>query len=119
MSTEMTDQRTGHSERVRDQRIEEVVPLVPPIEILEELPLSDAQEQAVLDHRADVKRVLDRDDDRLLVVVGPCSVHDADAAADYASRLGEQAKDLSEDLLITMRVYFEKPRTTIGWKGLI
>jgi 3-deoxy-7-phosphoheptulonate synthase len=119
MSTEMTDQRTGHSDRVRDQRIEEVVALVPPLEILEELPLSDKQEQAVLDHRAAVKRVLDREDDRLLVVVGPCSVHDADAAAEYAGRLGEQAAELSGDLLIAMRVYFEKPRTTIGWKGLI
>jgi 3-deoxy-7-phosphoheptulonate synthase len=119
MSTEMTDQRTGHSDRVRDQRIEEVVALVPPLEILEELPLSDKQEQAVLDHRAAVKRVLDREDDRLLVVVGPCSVHDADAAAEYAGRLGEQAAELSDDLLIAMRVYFEKPRTTIGWKGLI
>ena len=115
----MTDQRTGHSDRVRDQRIEEVVPLVPPIEILEELPLSDAQQQAVIDHRAAVKKVLDRDDDRLLVVVGPCSVHDADAAADYAKRLSEHAEELSGELLVAMRVYFEKPRTTIGWKGLI
>jgi 3-deoxy-7-phosphoheptulonate synthase len=121
MKMEMVDptEPRGRSERVRDQRIEEVVALVPPLEILEELPLSDAQEEAVLDHRAAVKRVLDREDDRLLVVVGPCSVHDAEAALDYAKRLAQRSEELSADLLIAMRVYFEKPRTTIGWKGLI
>jgi 3-deoxy-7-phosphoheptulonate synthase len=119
MSTEMTDQRTGHSDRVRDQRIEEVVALVPPLEILEELPLSDKQEQAVIDHRAAVKRVLDREDDRLLVVVGPCSIHDDEAAREYGARLAARAAVHADDLHVVMRTYFEKPRSTVGWKGLI
>jgi 3-deoxy-7-phosphoheptulonate synthase len=116
---EMKELPTGQSGRVRDQRIGRVVELVPPAQILEELPLSEGQEEMVLEHRAEVARILDRADDRLLVVVGPCSVHDAEAALDYARRLGAQAAELKADLCIAMRVYFEKPRTTIGWKGLI
>ncbi|HET8593483.1 MAG TPA: 3-deoxy-7-phosphoheptulonate synthase, partial [Solirubrobacterales bacterium] len=77
------------------------------------------REDAVLRHRAEVKSILDRDDDRLLVVVGPCSVHDPEAALDYARRLSAAATELSGDLCVAMRVYFEKPRTTTGWKGLI
>jgi 3-deoxy-7-phosphoheptulonate synthase len=73
----------------------------------------------VIRGRGEVGNVLDAADDRLMVVVGPCSVHDVEAALDYAGRLAETAKGLSEDLLVVMRVYFEKPRTTIGWKGLI
>jgi 3-deoxy-7-phosphoheptulonate synthase len=122
MTIEMTDQtpiHSEHSERVRDRRIERVVPLVAPAEILDELPLSLGQEQAVLDGRAAVNAILNREDDRLLVVVGPCSVHDVDAGLEYAQRLSERATELEDDLLIAMRVYFEKPRTTIGWKGLI
>ncbi len=118
MTIDMTDQ-TRHSDRVRDRRIKEVVPLVSPEQILEELPLSVEQEDTVLRQRAEIARVLDREDDRLLVVVGPCSVHDAEAALEYAERLSRVAGELSDDLLIAMRVYFEKPRTTIGWKGLI
>jgi 3-deoxy-7-phosphoheptulonate synthase len=116
---EMKELPTGQSGRVRDQRIGRVVELVPPAQILEELPLSEAQEEMVLEHRAEVARILDREDDRLLVVVGPCSVHDAAAALEYAQRLGARAAELKGDLCIAMRVYFEKPRTTIGWKGLI
>jgi 3-deoxy-7-phosphoheptulonate synthase len=106
-------------DRVRDQRIERVVPLIPPAQLLTELPLGDEREQAVVRGRTEVAAVLDGADDRLLVVVGPCSVHDVDAALEYARRLSAVAADLSEDLLIAMRVYFEKPRTTTGWKGLI
>ena len=69
--------------------------------------------------RAEVKAILDHADDRLLVVVGPCSVHDVDAAHEYAERLAGKAKELEDDLCVAMRVYFEKPRTTTGWKGLI
>ena len=119
MHLDMTDQQKSHSDRVRDRRIERVVPLVPPAQILEELPLSADQEDAVVARRSEVAGILDRTDDRLLVVVGPCSVHDVAAALEYAQRLASTASDLSDDLLITMRVYFEKPRTTIGWKGLI
>ncbi len=107
------------SDRVRDQRIGDVVSLVPPIEMLEEQPLSPEQEDVVLRGREDVARVVDKADDRLLVVVGPCSVHDSGAALDYAQRLSARATELDDELLIAMRVYFEKPRTTTGWKGMI
>ncbi|HEY8083089.1 MAG TPA: 3-deoxy-7-phosphoheptulonate synthase [Solirubrobacterales bacterium] len=106
-------------DRVRDQRIDRVVELVSPIKLLEDLPLGEEREQSVVRGRDAVEGILRRDDDRLLVVVGPCSVHDVAAALDYAKRLGELAKELDGDLLIAMRVYFEKPRTTTGWKGLI
>jgi 3-deoxy-7-phosphoheptulonate synthase len=119
MNLEMKDLPTGHSSRVRDRRIGRVVELVSPAQIIEDLPLDSGQEDAVISGRADVKRVLDREDDRLLVVVGPCSVHDVDAAKEYARRLSETATALGDDLRVAMRVYFEKPRTTIGWKGLI
>ncbi len=106
-------------DRVRDLRIERIVELVPPVTLLEELPLGEERAKAVVRGREGVVGVLDGSDDRLLVIVGPCSVHDVDAAREYARRLGEKARELSDDLLIAMRVYFEKPRTTTGWKGLI
>ena len=119
MIMEMKDLPTDQSGRVRDQRIGRIVELISPAQILEDLPLSAEQEDAVLTHRTEVARVLDRKDDRLLVVVGPCSVHDVEAALEYARRLSARASELGDDLCIAMRVYFEKPRTTIGWKGLI
>jgi 3-deoxy-7-phosphoheptulonate synthase len=119
MNFEMREIPRQHADRVRDQRIERVVELVSPAEILEDLPLDPKREDAVLAHRAEVKGILDRDDDRLLVIVGPCSVHDPEAATEYAQRLAERASDLRDDLCVAMRVYFEKPRTTTGWKGLI
>jgi len=106
-------------DRVRDQRIERIEELVSPGALLADLPLGDDREGAVVRGRGEVGNVLDGSDDRVLVVVGPCSVHDPAAALDYAGRLAEQARKLSSDLLIAMRVYFEKPRTTTGWKGLI
>src|SRR4051812_47780641 len=106
-------------DRVRDLRIDRIVELAPPGLLLEELPLGDERESFVVDGRGAVAEVLRGGDDRLLVVVGPCSVHDTDAALDYGRRLGETATQLEDDLLIVMRVYFEKPRTTTGWKGLI
>jgi 3-deoxy-7-phosphoheptulonate synthase len=106
-------------QRVSDQRIDKVVPLVSPALLHHELPLDDDLSAAVVDGRRAVARVLDREDDRLMVVVGPCSVHDPVAALEYAERLAETAARLSDDLLIVMRVYFEKPRSTVGWKGLI
>jgi 3-deoxy-7-phosphoheptulonate synthase len=104
---------------VRDRRIERVVPLLAPDALLEELPLSREQADVVVRGRLDVRAVLAGSDPRLLAVVGPCSVHDPDATLEYASLLGALARDLSSELLIAMRVYFEKPRTTTGWKGLI
>jgi 3-deoxy-7-phosphoheptulonate synthase len=115
----MKELPTENRSRVRDTRIERVVELVAPAQIIDELPLGSGQEDAVLGHRAEIARILDREDDRLLVVVGPCSVHDVDAALDYANLLAARAAELREDLCVAMRVYFEKPRTTIGWKGLI
>src|SRR4051795_3109846 len=119
MNFEMKEIPRQQADRVRDQRIERVVELVAPAEILDDLPLGPKREDAVLGHRAAVKSILDRDDDRLLVMVGPCSVHDPEAALEYARRLSEGATDLRDDLCVAMRVYFEKPRTTTGWKGLI
>jgi 3-deoxy-7-phosphoheptulonate synthase len=111
--------RSSGLDQVRDLRIERAVPLVTPERLLDELPLNDDRAEVVLRGRREVAAVLAGEDDRLLVVVGPCSVHDVDAALDYARRLTEQATELGDDLLFAMRVYFEKPRTTIGWKGLI
>jgi 3-deoxy-7-phosphoheptulonate synthase len=106
-------------QRVSDQRIETVVPLMSPALLHHELPLTHELSATVLDSRAQVEAVLDGRDPRLLVVVGPCSVHDPVAAAEYADRLRVEAGRLADDLLIVMRVYFEKPRSTVGWKGLI
>ena len=95
------------------------MPLAAPARILEELPLNEELAEVVLRGRSEIHAILDRTDDRLLVVVGPCSVHDADAALDYARRLSARAAALRADLCVAMRVYFEKPRTTTGWKGMI
>ncbi len=111
--------RSNLSESVRDQRIEQVVPLVAPRALLDELPLTDEHAEVLLGGRRAVQAILDGRDDRLLVVVGPCSVHDVDATREYAERLSHEAKRLAGELCVAMRVYFEKPRTTIGWKGLI
>jgi len=94
-------------------------PLIAPDELLAELPLGQTQAAVVQRSREAVRRVLAAEDDRLLVVVGPCSVHDAGAAVDYAARLAKTAAELADELCVVMRVYFEKPRTTVGWKGLI
>ncbi|MGH3264861.1 MAG: 3-deoxy-7-phosphoheptulonate synthase [Trebonia sp.] len=105
--------------RVSDTRIVGYEPLLSPAALHDELPLGEVQQETVARTRAEVRAVLDGADDRLLVVTGPCSVHDPKAALDYAGRLAELRERLSDDLLIVMRVYFEKPRTVTGWKGLI
>jgi 3-deoxy-7-phosphoheptulonate synthase len=94
-------------------------PLIAPNELLAELPLGESRAATVRGSRDAVRRIIAGEDDRLLVVVGPCSVHDPDAAVDYAVRLAKTAAELAEELCVVMRVYFEKPRTTVGWKGLI
>ncbi len=106
-------------DQVRDRRIQRIVELVAPEALFEELPLGDARAAAVVRGREQVAAVLDGADDRLLVVAGPCSVHDPEAALEYAQRLAGTAAELSDHLVVAMRVYFEKPRTTVGWKGLI
>src|SRR5262245_30606107 len=105
--------------QTRDLRIAGYRPLLPPAILMEELPLSPEGAVMVSRTRAEVVDILDGRDDRLVVVVGPCSVHDTAAALEYARRLTEPARDLARDLRIVMRVYFEKPRTTVGWRGLI
>src|SRR5918911_5649873 len=105
--------------QTRDLRVVSLRPLVSPALLMDDLPLDAHGARVVSSARADIVRILDREDDRLLVVVGPCSVHDCAAALDYARRLAALAERVARDLLIVMRVYFEKPRTTVGWKGLI
>jgi 3-deoxy-7-phosphoheptulonate synthase len=102
-----------------DLRIERIRPLIPPAILMENLPLSEAASTTVADGRAAVTRVLRGQDDRLVVIVGPCSIHDVKAAREYAKGLIEARSKLDDALVLVMRVYFEKPRTTVGWKGLI
>ncbi|MBW2462207.1 MAG: 3-deoxy-7-phosphoheptulonate synthase [Deltaproteobacteria bacterium] len=102
-----------------DVRIEGLKPLISPAILMEDLPLSDAGAARVTKARRETSDILRGRDDRLLVVVGPCSIHDPDAALEYAHHLADAAKELAGELHIVMRTYFEKPRTTIGWKGLI
>ncbi|GAA1070294.1 MULTISPECIES: 3-deoxy-7-phosphoheptulonate synthase [Pseudonocardia] len=102
-----------------DRRIERISPLISPALLRHDLPCDPRVAETVTRGRAAVTDILDGDDDRLLVVVGPCSVHDPDAALDYAHRLAARAEELSGELCVVMRTYFEKPRTTVGWKGLI
>ena len=102
-----------------DTRVASYKPLIAPQDLLAELPLGKESATLVESSRAEVKRVLDGEDDRLLVVVGPCSVHDTESALDYARRLKALVPSVSDELCVVMRVYFEKPRTTVGWKGLI
>jgi 3-deoxy-7-phosphoheptulonate synthase len=107
------------SQRTDDLRIENLRPLLPPAILMEEQAATDSGTATVVRGRDEIVRILNGDDDRLLVVVGPCSIHDPEAALDYARRLAAVAQQHRDDLCIVMRVYFEKPRTTVGWKGLI
>ena len=93
--------------------------LITPEALKQDIPLTAKAEETVIEGRRTIQRILDGEDPRLLVVVGPCSIHDLDAARDYARRLKVLAEEVKDSLYIVMRVYFEKPRTTVGWKGLI
>ncbi|MGD9773368.1 3-deoxy-7-phosphoheptulonate synthase [Diaphorobacter sp.] len=110
---------THDTTRIDDLRIKAVRPLITPALLQEWLPAPDAAQALVEGSRLQLSRVLHGQDDRLIVVVGPCSIHDHDQAIEYAHLLKTQADALAQDLLIVMRVYFEKPRTTVGWKGYI
>jgi len=110
---------THDSTRIDDTRIGAVRPLITPALLEEKLPAPAAAQALVESSRAAISRVLHGADDRLVVVVGPCSIHDHAQAMEYARLLKAQADALKDDLLIVMRVYFEKPRTTVGWKGFI
>jgi 3-deoxy-7-phosphoheptulonate synthase len=102
-----------------DVRIKDISEVAPPAHLLREYPATATAVETTYNTRQAIHRILHGADDRLLVIVGPCSIHDYDAALEYASRLKAERERLAEDLLIVMRVYFEKPRTTVGWKGLI
>ena len=97
----------------------DVIPLISPKTLKEHLPVSETASVTVINARKAIQQILAGKDQRLLVIVGPCSIHDPEAAQDYAERLKNLADQVSETMLIVMRVYFEKPRTTVGWKGLI
>ena len=102
-----------------DLRIADIQDVIPPAEVLGEFPLTEEGACTVAGAREQVRAVLERADDRLIAIVGPCSIHDVEAAHEYAERLQAVRHRLADDLLVVMRVYFEKPRTTVGWKGLI
>ncbi|GLX80185.1 phospho-2-dehydro-3-deoxyheptonate aldolase [Thalassotalea insulae] len=93
--------------------------LVSPAELAEQIPLSDQTAEFIIKSRKEIEAIINGDDDRLLVIIGPCSIHDTEAAIDYAKQLKQLHQKYQNELLIVMRVYFEKPRTTVGWKGLI
>ena len=102
-----------------DIRIQDIEPLISPAILIKDYPATTEIAKMVATTRKNAENIISGHDDRLLVVVGPCSIHDPQAAVDYASRLKEQMARFEKDLVIIMRVYFEKPRTTVGWKGLI
>lgn len=102
-----------------DLRIKEIKELLPPVALLEKFPATERAAQTVFHARSSIHKILSGNDDRLLVVIGPCSIHDTQAAKEYAARLLQLREELQGELEVVMRVYFEKPRTTVGWKGLI
>ncbi len=102
-----------------DLRIQSLHPLLPPAILMEELPISERASDVVAEGRRAAERIVRGEDDRIMVIVGPCSIHDPEAALEYGEKLVQVKQRLDKDLLIVMRVYFEKPRTTVGWKGLI
>jgi 3-deoxy-7-phosphoheptulonate synthase len=106
-------------QRTDDLRITQVRPLIPPAILLEEIPISDRASNVVANSRRVLADVLDRRDPRLVAIVGPCSIHDTGAAREYAEKLQKAAEPFRDQLIVVMRTYFEKPRTSVGWKGLI
>lgn len=108
-----------HNADIDDVNIEKFIPLITPAELKTELPLSNDAYKTVLKGRHTIQDILDGKDKRLFVVIGPCSIHDIKAAHEYADRLAILAKEIEDSIFVVMRVYFEKPRTTVGWKGMI
>jgi len=107
------------SHRTEDLRIQRTKVVLPPVFLEEELPTTETAAETVYRARAEVTRILEGKDHRLVVIAGPCSIHDTQAAIEYAKLLKQASEKYSRDLCVIMRVYFEKPRTTVGWKGLI
>ncbi len=110
---------TKPPQRTHNVNVRAVQPLASPQDIREDLPNTSLTRQLVVDSREVIKSILDGRDDRLLAIVGPCSIHDEKAALEYADRLAALAREVADQIYVVMRVYFEKPRTTVGWKGLI
>jgi len=109
----------SESQKTENVRVKSVTQLITPLELKKQLPPTAQLQETVLNSRAAIRAVLARSDPRLLVIIGPCSIHDPEAALDYARRLAALRDEVNDRYLIVMRVYFEKPRTTIGWKGFI
>src|SRR5512137_116252 len=105
--------------RTSNLKIKSITPIIAPTDLRQVFPMSDAGSEFVSTSREHIKNIIHGKDPRLMVVVGPCSIHDPKAAIDYGERLARLAREVSDQLFIVMRVYFEKPRTTVGWKGLI
>jgi 3-deoxy-7-phosphoheptulonate synthase len=104
---------------IDDVRIRNIRPLMAPEILIEDLPVGERQNETIYAGRREIERVLDGENDRLVVIVGPCSIHDPEAGLEYARRLAPVRERYAGELVVVMRVYFEKPRTTVGWKGLI
>jgi 3-deoxy-7-phosphoheptulonate synthase len=102
-----------------DVRIQSIIPLISPAELLGKLEVGQELAQQIVDHRKQIDRIISREDPRLIGIVGPCSIHDKEAAFEYAERLARLAKRVDDQILLVMRTYFEKPRTVLGWRGLI
>lgn len=105
--------------KIFDTRIKEITPLLPPVALIEKYPCTDKAADTVVKSRTAIHNIMNGKDDRLLVITGPCSIHDTKSAMEYAERLAKLREKYADTLEVVMRVYFEKPRTTVGWKGLI
>jgi 3-deoxy-7-phosphoheptulonate synthase len=119
MHSPVPQNASGDIQATSNLRIRSLEPLVPPARLVALFPLDAAATRTIVEGRRHVEAILSSKDPRLLAVVGPCSIHDVDAAKDYADRLTRLAERVADRILVVMRVYFEKPRTTVGWKGLI
>ena len=115
----MSGDASATAPAIRDVNVRRISRLMPPRELQARYPITPAAERTVAEGREQVKRILAGEDDRFLLIVGPCSIHDEAAATEYAERLAALADAVRDRIMVVMRVYFEKPRTTIGWKGLI
>ena len=105
--------------RTEDIRVKGYTPLITPKQLIQEMPLSNRAEETVVERRATIQKIISGEDKRLLVILGPCSIHDEKAALEYAERLVDLSRRVQDTFFLCMRVYFEKPRTSLGWKGLI
>ena len=104
---------------INDTCIDKIIPMIPPACMIEDLPITKKVKTLIIKTRQGISNILSGEDDRILVVCGPCSIHDTISALEYAQKLKTLADDVKDDILLVMRTYFEKPRTTYGWKGLI